>query len=151
MPLILRISRAFNFQAIPDARSAFDWMIQHWRDTPQQEYYYRSKGVDGSYCGMLTFLNLEGFYCPEAADLVKPKIRGVNLGGWLVLEPWITPSLFEQFKPEDGVMDQWAFCAKLGPEEARAQLQKHWDTWVTEDDIRTLSESGITHVRIPIG
>lgn len=23
------------------------------------------------------------------------KIRGVNLGGWLVLEPWITPSIFE--------------------------------------------------------
>lgn len=24
------------------------------------------------------------------------KIRGVNLGGWFVLEPWITPSLFEE-------------------------------------------------------
>lgn len=23
------------------------------------------------------------------------KVRGVNLGGWLVLEPWITPSVFE--------------------------------------------------------
>lgn len=23
------------------------------------------------------------------------KVRGVNLGGWLVLEPWITPSIFE--------------------------------------------------------
>ena len=23
-------------------------------------------------------------------------IRGVNLGGWLLLEPWITPSLFEE-------------------------------------------------------
>ncbi len=26
------------------------------------------------------------------------KFRGVNLGGWLVLEPWITPSLFYQVK-----------------------------------------------------
>jgi len=25
----------------------------------------------------------------------KDKVRGVNLGGWLVLEPWITPSIFE--------------------------------------------------------
>ena len=24
------------------------------------------------------------------------QLRGVNLGGWLVLEPWITPSLFYQ-------------------------------------------------------
>ena len=23
-------------------------------------------------------------------------VRGVNLGGWLVLEPWITPKLFQQ-------------------------------------------------------
>jgi hypothetical protein len=23
------------------------------------------------------------------------KIRGVNLGGWLVMEPWITPKIFE--------------------------------------------------------
>ena len=25
------------------------------------------------------------------------QIRGVNLGGWMVLEPWITPSIFYQF------------------------------------------------------
>jgi len=25
----------------------------------------------------------------------QEKIRGVNLGGWFVLEPWITPSIFE--------------------------------------------------------
>lgn len=25
----------------------------------------------------------------------EEKVRGVNLGGWLVLEPWITPSIFE--------------------------------------------------------
>ena len=24
------------------------------------------------------------------------KIRGVNLGGWLLLEPWITPNIFEE-------------------------------------------------------
>jgi glucan 1,3-beta-glucosidase len=24
-------------------------------------------------------------------------ITGVNLGGWMVLEPWITPSLFYRF------------------------------------------------------
>lgn len=30
------------------------------------------------------------------------KVRGVDLGGWFVLEPWITPSLFEQ-TPDDVV------------------------------------------------
>ncbi|KAI9594786.1 glycoside hydrolase superfamily [Syncephalis fuscata] len=82
------------------------------------------------------------------------KIRGVNLGGWLVLEPWITPSLFEQFLtvPEkDQAVDEWTFCEKLGREEAKRQLRAHWDTWVTEDDFRKLANAGINHVRIPIG
>ena len=47
------------------------------------------------------------------------QIRGVNLGGWMVLEPWITPSLFYQFlggDETDTAMDHYSFCEKLGPE-----------------------------------
>ena len=33
----------------------------------------------------------------------QDKVRGVNLGGWFVLEPWITPSLFEA--TPDNVVD----------------------------------------------
>ena len=34
------------------------------------------------------------------------KVRGVNLGGWFVLEPWITPSIFES-QPDDVVDRKW--------------------------------------------
>ena len=30
------------------------------------------------------------------------KIRGVNAGGWLLLEPWITPKFFESLDIADG-------------------------------------------------
>ena len=30
----------------------------------------------------------------EHARPFNNQVRGVNLGGWMVLEPWITPSLF---------------------------------------------------------
>jgi len=47
-------------------------------------------------------------------------VTGVNLGGWMVLEPWITPSLFYQFlgktKDEGVGMDSWTFCESLGPD-----------------------------------
>ncbi len=33
----------------------------------------------------------------------------VNLGGWLLLEPWITPSLFEAIG-DPNVKDEWTFC-----------------------------------------
>ncbi|OZJ01521.1 hypothetical protein BZG36_05463 [Bifiguratus adelaidae] len=78
-------------------------------------------------------------------------IRGVNLGGWLVLEPFITPSLFTQFDPKLNVRDEWSFCTALGPEEARRQLIRHYDTFVTEADFKHISELGLNHVRIPIG
>ncbi|CAG8671851.1 13053_t:CDS:2, partial [Ambispora leptoticha] len=82
----------------------------------------------------------------------KEKIRGVNLGGWLVLEPWITPSLFDQFLTSARpAVDEWTFTQVLGPIEAKRQLTRHWETWVTECDIKRLSEYGINHLRIPIG
>lgn len=83
------------------------------------------------------------------------QVRGVNLGSWMVLEPWITPSLFYQFLGGDektSAMDTYSFCEVLGPEEANKQLRRHWDTWVTEDIIKELAESGaVNSLRLPVG
>jgi len=83
------------------------------------------------------------------------QIRGANLGGLMVLEPWITPSLFYQFlgrtnESEIG-MDTYTFCEVLGPKEANRQLRRHWETWVTEDIIEELARSGINSLRLPVG
>ncbi|KAG2187283.1 hypothetical protein INT44_004968 [Umbelopsis vinacea] len=78
-------------------------------------------------------------------------IRGVNLGGWLVLEPFITPSIFEQFDPSEGVIDEWTLSEKLGPDEAKRQIQEHYETFVTEEDFKKIAQMGINHVRIPTG
>lgn len=32
-------------------------------------------------------------------------LRGVNLGSWMVLEPWITPSMFFQFLGKVGAVN----------------------------------------------
>jgi glucan 1,3-beta-glucosidase len=105
------------------------------------------------------------FVCDEFKELT-PKmgrvaragevmLRGTNLGGQYVLEPWITPSMFMQFLGkgrDDGVgMDQFSFCESLGPEEGNAQLRRHWESWLTEDHIKQLAETGIDTVRIPVG
>ncbi|KAI8874244.1 glycoside hydrolase, partial [Ramicandelaber brevisporus] len=92
------------------------------------------------------------FSLPARADGVP--IRGVNLGGWLVLEPWIRPSLFERFEhlpPVDQAIDEWSLCAKLGHKAALSVLTKHYEEWVTERDIAQLAYSGINTIRIPIG
>ena len=38
------------------------------------------------------------------------KLRGVNLGGWLVLEKWMTPSLFAGVQAED----ETSWCVAKG-------------------------------------
>jgi len=139
------------YPGYPYCQDHVDWMTKNWNASPENEAYYRSHGVDGTICSFLNYLNLNGFYCPEAQDFSRRKIRGVNLGGWLVLEPWIKPSLFEQFDTEKMVSDQWMFCEALGRKECRRQLEKHWDSWLLESDLEFLADAGINHVRIPVG
>jgi hypothetical protein len=83
------------------------------------------------------------------------QIRGVNLGGWMVLEPWITPSLFYQFLGGDETktaLDTYSFCQILGPVEANRQLRRHWETWVTEEIIEKLASSdAVNSLRLPVG
>lgn len=91
----------------------------------------------------------------EHSTKFNEAVRGVNLGSYMVLEPWITPSLFYQFlgKKEGEVgMDSYSFCEVLGGEEANRQLKNHWETWVTEELITKLKDSGaVNSLRLPIG
>ena len=79
---------------------------------------------------------------------------GTDLGGWLVIEPWVTPSLFYRGlgKGEgESYWDMWTLCENLGPEEGNRLLRAHWDNWVTEDLIKDLVDRDVEIVRLPIG
>ena len=73
-------------------------------------------------------------------------IRGVNLGGWLVLEKWITPSLFDGYSARD----EYTLCQELGAA-AETVIKNHRDTFITEDDFRWIADHGLDAVRLPIG
>ncbi|RDW73061.1 putative glucan 1,3-beta-glucosidase-1 [Coleophoma cylindrospora] len=78
-------------------------------------------------------------------------VRGVSIGGWLVLEPWITPSLFNSLDQSLGIVDEYTLGEKLGTDAALAVLRPHWDTWCTFADFQKIADSGFNTVRIPIG
>ncbi|KAJ7897187.1 glycoside hydrolase family 5 protein [Mycena olivaceomarginata] len=78
------------------------------------------------------------------------KVRGVNLGGWLVLEPWITPSLFDK-TGNTKIVDEWTFGSLQSKATATAALTSHWNTWITESDFAAIAAAGLNHVRLPIG
>ena len=91
----------------------------------------------------------------SAASAVAAKpITGTNIGGWLVLEPWITPSLFYRFLGKgqnETALDSWTFCTVLGAKEGNRVLRAHWNSWYTEDHIKQLADRGVEMVRLPIG
>lgn len=78
--------------------------------------------------------------------ILGKKVRGVNLGGWLVLEKWMTPSLFEGLSARD----ETAWCVELG-KQAGPRLREHWNIFIRRDDFAWLAQIGINAVRIPVG
>lgn len=75
-------------------------------------------------------------------------IRGVNLGGWLSIEPFITPSLFNKYSSQAGVIDEYTLSQQLGSS-ASSTIEKHYATFITEQDFKEIAEAGLDHVRIP--
>ena len=74
------------------------------------------------------------------------KIRGANLGNWLVLEKWMGSSPLSSARAEDdrGLIDE------LPADELAAALEHHRATYITEMDFVWLAQSGIDLVRIPV-
>lgn len=72
-------------------------------------------------------------------------MQGINLGGWLVAERWITPSLFEGTQ----VHDEYSLSC-LG-EKYRRKISQHHHSFITEKDILWLKHHDITLLRVPVG
>ena len=74
------------------------------------------------------------------------KIKGVNLGNWLVLEKWMLPELFAGTGAEDEV---W-LNRKMNPAELKEKMKEHRDTFITEKDFAFIKDQGIGLLRIPV-
>jgi hypothetical protein len=58
-----------------------------------------------------------------------------------LMQPWITPSLFES-TGNPAIVDEWTFGQYQDPNVARAKLTQHWDTWITESDFQAIAAAG---------
>ncbi|KAH4162701.1 hypothetical protein HBI62_140390 [Parastagonospora nodorum] len=80
----------------------------------------------------------------------KMPIRGVNVGGWLNIEPFITPSFFENYGSKEGIVDEWTLMTKLGSR-AKDTMEKHYATFITKKTFSDIRAAGMDHVRFPFG
>ncbi len=77
---------------------------------------------------------------------MKLQLHGVNLGGWLVLEKWMTPSLFSGTRAND----EHGLALKLKDKKYEL-FEKHRGTFITKKDIAWIADSGLNAIRLPVG
>jgi len=120
-------------------------VFQQWASTAVAAVALLSSLGEAAPAGLMSRFKRDGLNF----DFGNTKVRGINTGGWFVLEPWITPSIFEA--TPDNVVDEYTLCQTLGSSEAKKRLEQHWSTWFTADDFAEMKKVGLNFVRIPIG
>ncbi|RLV92103.1 Glucan 13-beta-glucosidase 2 [Spathaspora sp. JA1] len=109
---------------------------------------------------MLVYIRLLLLTCwllqVHANNSTNFQYKGISIGGWLVLEPYITPTLFndtlENGESENDLpVDEYHYCKKLGKTEAQRRLNQHWDQFYNETDFQLIKQAGLNLVRIPVG
>lgn len=76
-------------------------------------------------------------------------LKGCNLGGWLLIEPWILG--LENQSGLDTEKDIWDLMEKRFGREGKLDLiRTHRENFFTEADARRIAEAGMNCVRVPI-
>ncbi|KAI6160413.1 glycoside hydrolase family 5 protein [Pisolithus thermaeus] len=106
--------------------------------------------------GLFWFSLLVALVPQVFAQLPVEKIYGVNLGSWLLLEPWMLPQGWTDMGGQicadcsQCIESEFAF-AMAYPDTVDQTFAKHWDSWFTQSDLQDLKNAGINTLRIPLG
>lgn len=79
--------------------------------------------------GMRVFRTVDSLSLPITGEPFS-----VNLGGWFVLEPFITPALFQKYQP--AAVDEWTISIAMAADTASgglSQLENHYKTFIVSD------------------
>ena len=76
------------------------------------------------------------------------QLRGVNLGGWLVMEPWMTPA------DSSGLPDEYSIIQKLdarfGVATEQSLINTYRQSWTATQDLDNIKAQGMNVVRVPV-
>jgi aryl-phospho-beta-D-glucosidase BglC (GH1 family) len=75
-------------------------------------------------------------------------LKGVNLGGFMVMEPWMCPA------DSGGLPDTYSIIAELdsrfGVAEEQALIRDYQQSWITTQDFVNIKNAGFNVVRVPV-
>ncbi|CAE7234919.1 exgA [Symbiodinium natans] len=93
----------------------------------------------------------------QVRDSLDQPWKGVNLGGWLLLEPGPSYPLFMQhpLKDKSEARCEWdimkGLAAKMGKMGAAEVVRSHRETHTTKADFQRVRSCGLNSVRLPFG
>jgi len=77
------------------------------------------------------------------------KIRGVNLGSSFIIEKWMAYGEWNDMGCGD-YEAEWECVQGIGQDAANKAFKKHWQTWITQDDISKMISYGLNTIRVSI-
>ncbi|KAF7982868.1 hypothetical protein HWV62_25096 [Athelia sp. TMB] len=81
-------------------------------------------------------------------NISKNRINGVNLIGLFVMQPLTTPDIFQRYP---GSVDEWTLSTMMTANGSlQSQMEDHYSTFITEQDIAEIAGSGLNWIRLPI-
>jgi len=95
----------------------------------------------------ITLLHTSGTNVVNTAGAVV-ELRGLNLGGWFIMEPWMCPA------DSGGLPDTYSIISELdsrfGVTVEQALIRIYQTSWITTDDLNNITNGGFNLVRVPV-
>jgi endoglucanase len=107
-----------------------------------QEFFRLGPPIHG-----MSLLHSSGTNIVNASGAVV-QLKGLNLGGWLVMEPWMCPM------DSGGLPDTYSAITELdsnyGVAGEQNLIHTYQTNWITTDDLDNISNAGFNCVRVPV-
>ncbi|USP78586.1 glycoside hydrolase family 5 protein [Curvularia clavata] len=99
---------------------------------------------------LAAFNRTSNYVSKRASQLPSWKIRGVNLGGWLLSEPWMMSKEWSDMGCGNAC-SEFDCVSALGQSKADTAFNNHYARWITPSMIQDMYNAGLNTIRIPIG
>jgi hypothetical protein len=94
-----------------------------------------------------TLLHASGTNIVNAVGTVV-QLRGLNLGGWFIMEPWMCPA------DSGGLPDTYSIINELdsrfGVATEQLLIKAYQASWITTNDLNNITNGGFNCVRVPV-
>lgn len=104
-------------------------------------------GLAQTSAAQLSMLHASGTNVVNANGQIVP-LRGVNLGGWFIMEKWMSP-LTTDSEPDTYTVMQ-TLNSRFGRSTQESLIRGYQQNWITTTDLNNIAAAGFNVIRVPV-